>query len=57
MGCSSICLKLTLFSCMLIRLKKGQEGSLGMLRDVALSFNSTEIGTGRDRGAWGEELG
>lgn len=49
MGCCPICLKRALFSCMLFRLKKGQEGSLGMLRDVALSFNSTEIGMGRDR--------
>lgn len=48
MGCCPVCLKLALFSCLLIRLKKGQEGSLGMLRDVVLVFNSTEIRTGRD---------
>lgn len=50
MGCCTICLKVALFSCLLIRLKKGQEGSLGVLKDIALYFNSPEIGTGRDGG-------
>lgn len=34
---AQICLKLVLLSCMLIGQKKGQEGSLDMLRDAALS--------------------
>lgn len=49
MGCCPVCLKLTLFSCMLIRLKKGQEGSLGMLRDVPLTAQRWERETNRDK--------
>jgi len=55
MGSGTICLKLALFSCMLIRLKKGQEGLLGIVRDVALFLNCPEIGIGREEGAWGED--
>lgn len=43
MGCCPFCPEFPLFPCMLIRLTKSQEGSLGLLKDVALSFNSAEI--------------
>lgn len=36
---AQICLKFVLLSSMLIVLKKGQEGSLDVLRDVALSHH------------------
>lgn len=45
MGCCPICLEFTLFPCMLIMLTKSEEGSLGLLKDVALSFNAEETGT------------
>lgn len=48
MGCCLFCLEFTLFPCMLIRLTKSEERFWGQLKDVALSFNSTDIGTGRD---------
>lgn len=49
MGCCPFCLEFTLFPCMLIRLTKSEEGSLGLLKDVAVSFNSMEMGIGRSR--------
>lgn len=48
MGCCPFCLQFILFLCTLIRLTKSEEGSLGLLKDVALSFNGAEIGTGTE---------
>lgn len=46
MGCCPFCPEFTLFPCVLISLTKSEEGSLDLLKDVALSFNSAEIETG-----------
>lgn len=48
MGCCPFCLEFTLFPCTLIRPTKSEEGSLELLKDVTLSFNSAEIGTGAE---------